>query len=188
MQSENVAQKNIAYKPSEALKSVENGGEVLPYKTGAFSIKATKRVMQNPLSQNGNFNNSELRDNLDLPKQSFSENDLKAAFFSFCEQLKNQDKAGLHATLINAPLEVNESALTITLANSIQEKQLLSIRQELVEHLRLKLNNYTITVIGAISKEVAPPGFYTAEDKYKMLAEINPELDELRKRLGLDFD
>jgi DNA polymerase-3 subunit gamma/tau len=147
--------------------------------------KLSSLTKEQPVSQPNSENASVGSPEKNKP---FTELDFKEKFAEYCNILQRDEKAGLHATLTTAPAKLNGSTYTLSLANSVQEKQVISIKQELVEFLRNELENNEITIDTVVTKAAAATGVYTNEDKYKVLVNENPALDELRKRLNLDFE
>ena len=60
---------------------------------------------------------------------------------------------------------------------------------DLHEFLRNKLQNDTIEVITKIQEKTDEERIpYTNKDKYEQMAKENPKLQNLKEKLGLDFD
>jgi hypothetical protein len=111
---------------------------------------------------------------------------LRLAWSDYAESKKNQ-MAEFH--LLNQPYEFHKNVITLTLTNPIEEPILNSIKQDLLTHLREKLGNSRLQVVGhmqeqQLGKKIA----YTNKEKFEQLAEKNPLLKDLKERLGLDPD
>jgi DNA polymerase-3 subunit gamma/tau len=90
--------------------------------------------------------------------------------------------------LLNREFKFHNNQITIHLTNPIEEPLLSSIKTNLVEFLRHKLNNNSIQVIGVLQEVQSKKVAYTNKDKFEHLAEKNPLLNELQDRFGLDPD
>ena len=73
--------------------------------------------------------------------------------------------------------------------NDAQKEILLNVRQEFLDNIRQQLSNNTISLDIRIEEvEVSTGKVYKPADKFKYLAEKNPQLLELKKRLDLELD
>jgi hypothetical protein len=112
-------------------------------------------------------------------------NELKQVWNEYAETRKDQ-LAEYH--LLKRGFEASGKELIISITNPVEEPLLLSIKTNLVTHLREKLGNSTIQVQGLLklldNKRVA----YTNKEKFDSLASKNPLLIELRDKFGLDPD
>ena len=111
--------------------------------------------------------------------------DVKNVWADFAELKKSQ--AGEY-NLLKRGFDLNETKITIPLANSVEEPLLQSIRTQLTAYLRDRLNNSNINVFGALQDIETKRVAYTNKEKFDYLAEKNPILIELKERLGLDTD
>ena len=57
----------------------------------------------------------------------------------------------------------------------------------MLDYLKQKLNNYSITLQITVNEEVAKKFAFTPAEKYEKLKEKNPAIDLLRKEFDLDF-
>ncbi len=119
------------------------------------------------------------------PDQSITEKQVKEIWTEYAEVRKSQ-VAEYH--LLNREFEFHNNQITIHLTNPIEEPLLLSIKANLVEFLRLKLNNNSIQVTSVLQEFQSKKIAYTNKDKFEHLAEKNPILIQLKERFGLDAD
>jgi DNA polymerase-3 subunit gamma/tau len=117
--------------------------------------------------------------------QSVTEKQVKEAWTEYAEERKS-NVAEYH--LLNREFEFRNNQITIHLANPIEEPLLLSIKTNLVEFLRKKLNNNSIQVTSMLKEFQSKKVAYTNKDKFEHLAEKNPLLNDLKDRFGLDPD
>jgi len=76
----------------------------------------------------------------------------------------------------------------LTLPNSFQSLTIEGLKQELLTHLRTKLNNKDIQLITEVEKIENKKMIYTNSEKFDFLAEKYPNLKDLKARLDLDTD
>jgi DNA polymerase-3 subunit gamma/tau len=120
-----------------------------------------------------------------IPVQPFTLESLKAAWQEFAEQRKLY-KAEFQ--LLNQEIELNDSTVVLHLMNPVQETLLNSLKAELMQFIREKLNNFTIQIQGELVVSDHKQVIYTNREKFEHLATKNPNLRILKDRLGLDPD
>jgi len=92
--------------------------------------------------------------------------------------------------LLNQTVNLKDDGLTVTLTfmSPIQQDQFDSVRPELLQRLRRRLNNSEINVETTVDVEERNRRPYTPSEKLNYLSEKYPLLQELTQRLGLDPD
>jgi translation elongation factor EF-Ts len=116
---------------------------------------------------------------------SFTEEQLRSAWEEFAEQRK---KFQAEYQLLAQPYILQDNRVILHLLSPVQDTMLNNIKSELTTHLREKLKNSTILVIGELTETDDKKMMYTSRDKFEYLVERNPVLRELKERLGLDTD
>lgn len=111
--------------------------------------------------------------------------ELKMAWDEFTEQRKSQ--VGEYH-LLKQDFDFQNNMVTIHLSNPVEEPLLQVIRTPLIEFLRERLGNNRINVTSQIREVQIQKIAYTNKEKFDKLAENNPILNELKKRLDLDTD
>ena len=76
----------------------------------------------------------------------------------------------------------------ITVDNQLQKKEFAKFGKQLMDNIRQVLQNDMIQLRVDVAEYVAANVAYTATEKYKMLAQQNPHLDELRQRMNLQLE
>jgi DNA polymerase-3 subunit gamma/tau len=96
----------------------------------------------------------------------------------------------LFTTITTAKIEVSDTnVVTLNIHNEAQKEILTTIKQDFLDFVRKELSNNTIGLDIKIEMEVsAAAKAYKPSDKFKLLAEKNPSLLELKKRLDLELD
>lgn len=80
------------------------------------------------------------------------------------------------------------NTIHLMLDNLIQLDQLNAFKPELLEHLRKKLENFSIKLETELAPDSGKRVLYTDKEKFQYLVEKYPILNDLRNRLGLDTD
>lgn len=122
--------------------------------------------------------------------KEFTLEELKAAIQKFAEQKNASGNRQLFATLSTSRLELNDTnTILLFIHNEAQKEILMNVRQEFLDNIRQLLSNNTISLDIRIEEvQVATGKVYKPADKFKFLAEKNPQLLELKKRLDLELD
>jgi len=110
---------------------------------------------------------------------------LKHAWNEFAEQRKSQ--VGEYH-LLKQDFDFNENLITIHLSNPVEEPLLQSMKAPLTEFLRERLGNSRLSITSQVTTIQTQKIAYTNKEKFDKLAEKNPILNELKKRLDLDPD
>ncbi|MBX2967492.1 MAG: hypothetical protein KF845_15215 [Cyclobacteriaceae bacterium] len=90
--------------------------------------------------------------------------------------------------MLTQELDVHESTIVLHLLNPIQETLLNELKSDLLQFIRESVQNYSIQVTGELKTSDTKRVIYTNREKFEHLAEKNPNLLELKDRLGLDPD
>lgn len=118
----------------------------------------------------------------------FTQEQLLSVWGEFISSL-NEKKTRLKNTLTNTSVQLVEDSfeIEIEVSNSYQEQEIKD-DPSLIRFLREKLENDFIQLKIRITESAVSPKAYTSEEKYKMMAEENPYLAELRKSLKLEIE
>jgi DNA polymerase-3 subunit gamma/tau len=121
------------------------------------------------------------------PAEVFSERDFDLTWDAFLASVKS--RKSIYAMLATKrPKLKNLVEMHIELENKTQESYLQNIQAEMMGFMRKKLNNYKLKVISTIKESIRERRPYTAEERYKAMVEINPQLDALRRALDTDIE
>jgi len=127
-------------------------------------------------------------DEKDLPKDAFEEKEMQQHWDDFVHQLEKQGRKILASNLqSDVPKLKNENTIWIELPNGTMKKEIEREQSLMLDYLKQKLNNYSISLYITVNEEVAKKFAFTPEEKYEKLREKNPNLDLLRQEFDLDF-
>jgi len=162
--------------------------------------KSPKKTLQIPSvadlkKQSGNVSphqETQVRDDIYTGDRrgSFNLKDLKNAWKEYSESLKSSKRSN-EFNLMSNRFELDENAqVTIFINNALEEDILERFKVSLTTHLRNSLQNDQIRIVTQIKKEENgnKRKMYTNTDRFNYLAEKNPDLIELKNKLGLDTE
>ncbi|WP_258539070.1 DNA polymerase III subunit gamma/tau [Flagellimonas abyssi] len=143
------------------------------------SIKV-KRAHENTKSPN--------IDEKDLPKDAFEESEMQQHWDDFVHELERQGRKILASNLqTDVPKLKNDHVIWIELPNGTMKKEIEREQSLMLDYLKQKLNNYSISLYITVNEEIAKKFAFTPEEKYEKLKEKNPNIELLRKEFDLDF-
>lgn len=122
-------------------------------------------------------------------KNEFSQQDFIEMWGEYSFKASAEGKKSLSVLMKNYTPYVKENfRVEIQIENKIQHDELITERVYILNFLRTKLKNFSITLEPIIAEVNAERKLYTSKDKYQHMVEKNPNLDELRKIFNLDLD
>jgi DNA polymerase-3 subunit gamma/tau len=122
-----------------------------------------------------------------LETKAFTEAELLGVWKEYAEEIKEKD-LDIYTTLTrHSPKLIDKSTINLKLDNKAQEHEITDIKVDLLGFIRHRLNNYEVDLKTYIEKGSEEKGLYTSADKFKKMAQKNPALEELKKKLDLDL-
>jgi DNA polymerase-3 subunit gamma/tau len=126
----------------------------------------------------------------DLPRHPFTPVQLQKSWTAFGNSLNIQGRYALSTALLKRTPEITEGdSLTFVVDSHAIEKDINEIKADLLAALRKELNNFHVQLelqVEIDGKDIQVP--YTPTEKFNKLAERNPALNDLRKRLDLELE
>ncbi len=189
---------SIQNKEHQALIIDQQSAEV----TSSFAAITEKMTINVPLKRVSGLSLSSLKakkehqlnkievvlDEGDLPNDPFTELELQEHWAVFIEKLEEDGRKILASSLhSDLPKLQDENTIWIELPNSTMKKEVERDQYDLMEYLKLKLNNHFIKLKIKVNEEKAQKYAFTPEEKYEKLREKNPVLDILKKEFDLDL-
>ncbi|WP_090298233.1 DNA polymerase III subunit gamma/tau [Flagellimonas zhangzhouensis] len=127
-------------------------------------------------------------DEANLPKDLFDEASMQKHWDDRVHLLENQGRKILASNFqTDVPKLKNEHTIWIELPNNTMKKEIEREQSLMMDYLKEKLNNYSISLFITVNEEVAKKFAFTPAEKYEKLREKNPNIDLLRKEFDLDF-
>ena len=127
-------------------------------------------------------------DESQLPNEEIIEAVMQGHWADFVQKIDNDGRKILASNLhSDIPILVDKTTLSIQLPNDTMKKEVEREQYDLIEYLKLKLNNHFISLKITVNEEAAKKFAFTPEEKYEKLREKNPVIDLLRKEFDLDL-
>ncbi|RAJ15688.1 DNA polymerase III subunit gamma/tau [Arenibacter echinorum] len=175
--SVNVAQEsNPAPRTKINIKSAER-------RVSGLSLSSLKAKKEHQLNKK-----EDVIDESNLPKANFIEAEMQKHWADFVEILDNDGRKILASNLhSDVPKLTDNFTIWIELPNGTMKKEIEREKYDLMEYLKLKLNNHFIQLRITVNEATAKKFAFTPEEKYMKLREKNPAIDLLRKEFDLDI-
>lgn len=107
----------------------------------------------------------------------------------YAETIKKAGKINLFTIMTaNAPFLKENFMIEVVIENKIQETQLMMEKIDLLNFLRVELQNFAIEIETRQAEQNTKRKLYTSTEKYQHMVEKNPNLEEFRKRFNLGLD
>jgi DNA polymerase-3 subunit gamma/tau len=156
------------------------------------SLVAAASVIPNLKELNGEFTKAEEQkpDYVSGEKRNtFTEEALLKLWTDYAKQAKKSGKINLFTIMTaNSPKLLDDLNIELLIENKIQEDLLMTEKIDLLNFLRVKLENFGIDILTKIAEQTAKKLLYTSTDKYQHMAEKNPKLEDFRKMFNLDIE
>lgn len=170
-------------KPAESPKPTLNGGSLL---TSSASIIPDLKTLSDP-------NAKKEEDKPDYisgdQRSEFSRDEFLRKWNEYAEVIKKAGKINLFTIMTaNSPVLLENFKIEVLIENKIQETQLMMEKIDLLNFLRVELQNFAIEIETRFAESTAKRKLYTSSEKYQHMVEKNPNLEEFRKRFNLGLD
>ena len=124
---------------------------------------------------------------IDKKETAFSDEDLQQAWKAFADQKK--DAGDTDRLVLSKAVKKGEAhSVIITLGSQLEVSFLEKFDTELVQFLRNELKNDHVVLRREIEELEETKKLYTSKDIFDEMVKQNPDLKDLKDRLGLDFD
>ena len=117
----------------------------------------------------------------------FTLDQLKSAWVGQIKHFENEERFKAMLTTYEL-VQDSETKFHITVDNQLQKKEFAKFGKQLMDNIRAVLQNDLIQLKVEVADYVATQVAYTSTEKYKILKEQNPHLDELRQRMNLQLE
>lgn len=151
-----------------------------------FSLKEVVKANMPSVNQTITTENKEVV----FENQPFDGETLMKAIHGFALIKNEAGNRQLFTTITTAKIEISDTnVVTLNIFNEAQKEILVGVKQDFLDFVRKELSNNTIGLdIKIEAHEESAVKAYKPSDKFKLLAEKNPMLAELKKRLDLELD
>jgi len=119
----------------------------------------------------------------------FSDSDLQKAWTDFSKTLPPEANRLARYIESNLPERISGTpTFEVRISNSMQEKELLACKRELLTFLRSELKNSFVEMQLKMNEAEETRKILSPEEKYKQMVQKNPALVKLRTGLGFEID
>ena len=164
-------------KKSEILITSDRSNKKSAY--SLTSIREKKEILKT-LSEN-------VPDEIILPENDFTEKDLFEAWDAYTDKIKSDGKFNLLSHLTMGKPSLKGSTIHLEFPNNTIKVEVERAQYDLLLFIKEKLQNFSLILEISVNETVEKKYAYTPQEKYSKLLEINPLIDELRKKLHLDL-
>jgi len=122
-------------------------------------------------------------------RQSFTFDEFIALWNNYASDIKRAGKINLFTIMTaNAPTLLDEFKIELTIENRLQEELLMVEKIDLLNFLRVKLENFGVDIITRQAEQNEKKKLYTSHEKYQFMLAKNPKLEEFRRKFNLDVN
>lgn len=125
---------------------------------------------------------------IDVEDVTLTQERVDVAVKQFAEEKAKNGSKQLYATLTSSKITLTNTTVLIELNNEAQKELLIGIKQDMLDELRQLLSNRQAQLEIKVSEIQGEVKAYKPSDKFKLMAEKNPALLELKKRFDLDIE
>lgn len=119
----------------------------------------------------------------------FTQQTLESTWLKYSNELKAKGKANLGLALsVKMPVLKENFKIEFTINNKALEEAINEDKMNFLGFLRNELNNFSINLELVMVQSEDKANLYTATDKYKRLAEKNPNINKFRQAFDLDIE
>lgn len=157
--------------------------EIKTKRVSGLSLSSLKAKKEHSLNKK-----DDAIDERTLPRSPFSEEEMQKHWADFVEIIDKEGRKILASNLhSDKPKLRDENTIWIELPNGTMKKEIEREQFDLMEYLRLKLDNHFISLKITVNETTSTKFAFTPEEKYKKLREKNPVIDFLRQEFDLDL-
>jgi DNA polymerase III subunit gamma/tau len=121
-------------------------------------------------------------------QQEFSQEKLEKVWLYYTESIAGQYPNFYSILSTRKPLLKEDFVIELRLDNRAQEITLKERKADLLDFLRGELRNQKVQLVAVVVETVGQSKPYSAEEKFRAMAEKNPELKSLRDNLDLELE
>jgi DNA polymerase-3 subunit gamma/tau len=117
----------------------------------------------------------------------FTLDQLKSAWVGQIKNFENEERFKAMLTTYEPEMD-SQTQFHITVSNALQKKEFAKFGKQLMDAIRDILQNDLLQLHVKVAEYTQAQVAYTSTEKYKILKEQNPHLDELRQRMNLQLE
>lgn len=117
----------------------------------------------------------------------FTLDQLKSAWVGQIKHFEKEERFKAMLTTYEL-VQDSETKFHITVDNQLQKKEFAKFGKQLMDRVRDVLQNDDVQLRVEVAEYTAAQVAYTSTEKYKILNQLNPHLEELRQRMNLQIE
>ncbi len=122
-------------------------------------------------------------------RKPFTSDDFLNLWNTYAADIKKAGKINLFTIMTaNPPTVLDDFKIELVTENRIQEDLLILEKVDLLNFLRVKLENFGIDIITRQAEQNEKKRLYTSHEKYQHMLAKNPMLEEFRRKFNLDVN
>ena len=123
-----------------------------------------------------------------LPSEPFTQTEMIGQWLKYAKRMEDNGQHIIASLLtLNSPI-LEENTIIHELPNESSKIDFDKEKQEILGYIRGMLRNHNLTIEVKINETILEKKLYTTQDKYKRLAELNPNLEIMRNIFGLEIN
>ena len=123
-----------------------------------------------------------------LPSEPFTQTEMIEQWLKYAKRMEDNGQHIIASLLtLNSPI-LEENTIIHELPNESSKIDFDKEKHEILGYIRGKLRNHNLTIEVKINETILEKKLYTTQDKYKRLAELNPNLEIMRNMFGLEIN
>ena len=123
-----------------------------------------------------------------LPSEPFTQTEMIEQWLKYAKRMEDNGQHIIASLLtLNTPI-LEENTIIHELPNESSKIDFDKEKQEILGYIRGMLRNHNLTIEVKINETILEKKLYTTQDKYKRLAELNPNLEIMRNMFGLEIN
>ena len=123
-----------------------------------------------------------------LPSEPFTQTEMIGQWLKYAKRMEDNGQHIIASLLtLNSPI-LEENTIIHELPNESSKIDFDKEKQEILGYIRGMLRNHNLTIEVKINETILEKKLYTTQDKYKRLAELNPNLEIMRNMYGLEIN
>lgn len=128
-----------------------------------------------------------LKEIQNLPINDFDEDEMLKAWGEYCKKVESDGQFNLLSHLTMGVPKLEGTLIHLEFPNETIKIEVERAKHQLLEFLRVKLQNHSINISIEINEEAEKKYVYTPREKFDKLKEKNPLIEKLRKDFDLDL-
>lgn len=144
----------------------------VPSLSTVFEEKATTESLENDLVEGSEF-------------REVTFNTFIAKWNDLAEKMKSESRITIYTIMTANEPRLKGNTIEIDVENGVQSDQLKEGKIDLLNYLRVQLNNFALDIQTFEIQQTVIRKAYTSQEKYQVMATKNPALETLRKTFNL---